>query len=143
MKRGNVPYKNRSPEGWWIASYVERFEYYDENVSNLNRRCLAWENTILIQAADREEAYRKALVAGRVGDRSEAWDADSKRKGCWRFEGLTSLLPIYEALEDGTEVLWTQHAGKSVRTIKQLVKRKRDLEAFDDSARPSRTRTAG
>jgi len=26
-----IPYSNRSPYGWWIAAYVLRFEYYDED----------------------------------------------------------------------------------------------------------------
>src|SRR4051812_14682412 len=118
MKKRPIPHKNRSPHGWWLASYVERLEYYDEDASKPDRRCLAWENTILIKAADREQAYRKAVAMGRLVDGSEAWDASTGRKGCWRYEGLTSLLPIYDALEDGSEILWIEHAGKSVRKVK-------------------------
>jgi hypothetical protein len=143
LKTLAIPHRNRSPHGWWVASYLQRFEYYDEDRSNPNRRCLAWENTILIQAPNREQAYRKAVAAGRVGDRSEAWDADTKRKGCWRYEGVTSLLPIYEPLEDGSEIMWTEHTGRSVRTVQQLVKKKRALAAFDDRSEPRRPRKAG
>ena len=32
-----VPHRNRNHTGWWIASFIERFEYYDENKANLNR----------------------------------------------------------------------------------------------------------
>jgi hypothetical protein len=26
-----IPYRNQSRYGWWIAAYLERFEYYDED----------------------------------------------------------------------------------------------------------------
>jgi hypothetical protein len=140
QKKQEIPYRNRSPYGWWIVSYLQRFEYYDEDRRNPNRRCLAWENTILIKAGDREEAWRKAMAEGRAGQGSEAWDEDTGRKGCWRFEGLTSLLPVYDKLEDGAEVLWTQHAGRSVRKIRAMVKGKRQLEVFEDRP-PDRARS--
>ena len=128
-----IPHRNRSPDGWWIASYLERFEYYDEDTRNLNRRCKAWENTILVKARDRNEAWRKAMAQGRLSEGNQASDSETGRKGVWRFEGLTSLLPIYEELEDGAEILWVEHAGRSVRSVRALVKRKRDLAVFDDS----------
>jgi uncharacterized protein DUF4288 len=127
-----VPHQNRSPHGWWIASYLERFEYYDDKRDNPNRRCLAWENTILVKARNRDQAWRKAIAKGREGEGSEAWDAATGRKGAWHFEGLTSLLPVYEELEDGAEILWREHAGRTVRTIRSLVKKRAELEAFDD-----------
>jgi hypothetical protein len=36
-----VPHRNRNHTGWWIASFIERFEYSDENKANLNRRDVA------------------------------------------------------------------------------------------------------
>ena len=126
-----VPHKNRNHTGWWIASFIQRFEYHDENKANLNRRCLAWENTILIRATSREVAYRKAIAQGRVASGSEGWNS-SGRKGTWRFEGLTGLLPVYEELEDGAEILWQEHSGVSVRKIRGRIKRKHELAVFDD-----------
>jgi hypothetical protein len=64
----SIPHRNRSPHGWWIASYLERFEYYDEDRTNLRRRCLAWENTILVKARNRHEAWRKAMAQGRLSE---------------------------------------------------------------------------
>ncbi len=134
-KRGKnkVLFRNRSPFGWWIASYIERFEYYDENKNNPARKCLAWENTVLVRARTREQAYRKAVALGRLSNGNEFWDSTNpKRKGAWHFEGLTVLLPIYDELTDGAEILWTEHANRSVKTIKSLVKRKQELSVFDD-----------
>ncbi|CAN5344592.1 hypothetical protein BH10PLA2_BH10PLA2_20280 [soil metagenome] len=132
MKK-KVHYANTSPHGWWVASYIERFEYEYEDKTNLKRRCLAWENTILIKASNRAVAYRKAEKLGKLSEGSEGWHADTGRKGVWRFEGLTSLLPIYEELEDGAEILWVEHAGKSVQTIQSLVRARNQLSVFDDS----------
>src|SRR5262249_32716776 len=67
-RKTTVRYCNRSPFGWWLASYIERFEYDDEDKQNLDRRCLAWENTIVVRAKTRDEAYRKAVAIGRSGD---------------------------------------------------------------------------
>jgi hypothetical protein len=128
-----IPHRNRSPYGWWIAQILERFEYYDEDRANVNRRCLAWENTVLLKARTRDEAYRKALAEGRLSEGSEAWDMNTGRKGAWRFEGLTLLLPVYAKLEDGAEVLWTEYAGKTVRRIKAMVVPKERLGVFDDT----------
>ena len=133
--RTGIPHRNRSPHGWWIASYLERFEYHGENRRNAGRRCLAWENTILVRARDREAAWRKALAWGRLSDGNEASNIRTGRKGVWRFEGLTSLLPLYDRLEDGAELIWTEHSGRTVRSIRALVKTKKQLEAFDDAER--------
>jgi uncharacterized protein DUF4288 len=134
VTRKEVPPRNRTRHGWWIAAYVERFEYYDEDRRNLNRRCLAWENTILIKARNRDEAWRKAIAQGKLSEGNEAWDSETGRKGAWHFEGLTSLLPIYDRLEHGAEIIWVEHAGRTVRRIRALVKKKEELEAFDDLA---------
>ena len=62
MPKKSIPYCNRSPHGWWIGSYVERYEFNDEDRSNLNRRCDAYENTIIFKAKNREDAYRKLIA---------------------------------------------------------------------------------
>ena len=143
-RRTNTAYRNRSPYGWWIASYVERAEWDDEDRSDLNRRCTAWENAILVRARDRTEAWRKAVAVGRLGAGSRFTDSTGRRKGRWRFEGLTSLLPVYERLEDGAEILWQVHARRSVRRIKAMVKSRSRLPIFDDrDAPPPKKRSSG
>jgi|SRR5882724_601054 len=128
-KRKKIPYRNKSPFGWWIASYIERFEHEDDG-DNPNRRCIAWENTIIIKAKDREAAFRKANRIGRSG--LEPYKNTDGKMVRWIYEGLTSLLPIYEELEDGAEILWKEHRNRSVKKIKSLVRAKEKLETFDD-----------
>jgi hypothetical protein len=111
---------------------VIRLEFYDEDRKNPNRRCLAWENTVLVQARTREQAYRKAAGIGRRSEGDEAWIPRSGRKGAWRFEGLTSLLPVYDQIEDGVEVLWKQYENVAVRSVQSRVKQMRELDVFND-----------
>jgi hypothetical protein len=136
QRRSNrIPFGNRNHTGWWIASFIERFEFFDENLANPKRRCLAHENTVLVRASNRDVAYRKAVKIGRASEGSEGWDSKSGRRGAWRFEGLTGLLPMYEALEDGAELLWRELSNVSVRKVKTLVRAKKDLSVFDDRER--------
>ncbi len=130
MKNNKIPHRNKSPYGWWLATCLERFEHFDENKSNLNRRCITWGNTILLKAKDRNEAYKKVIENGKLSEGSES--ELNGRKGTWIFEGLTSLLPIYEEVEDGAEILWEEHKNIAVKTVKSWVRNKNELEAFLD-----------
>lgn len=133
-----IPEKNKSPHGWWIATIVERYEHFDEDKKKLNRRCTAWMNTVLIKAGNRDEAYRKAIAQGKLGTDSIC-GPEGGRQGHWVFEGLASLLPIYEKLEDGAEILWEQATNITVKTVKASVKGKLALECFQDDAPDSTT----
>ena len=120
---------------WWVAILVERFQYEHEDVSNPNRRCRAFTNTIILQAENREQAYTKAIEYGKLGnDGKSDWSDDKGRKGKWVFEGLTSLLPMIdqEIDPDGTEVLFEDDLNISVGRVKSWIRQKEELEAFND-----------
>jgi len=126
MKRS----KNISPVGWYIASYLERFEFPDEDTSNVDRRCHAWENTIIIKADTPEEAYQKVIREATL-TQDTAWTrGDGVKGGRLIFEGLTSLLPVYDALEDGAELFWRNIPSSKVKTVQSRIKSKAELEAF-------------
>ena len=125
-------FADRSPYGWWIAAYIELAVWDDKAKSSPRSRCTAWENTIILKARNREAAYKKAIRLGKAGA-TRFWNHDGKRKGRWSFLGLTKLLPIYEELEDGAEVLWVEHSGRSLAKISARVKKKRELEVFKRS----------
>ena len=137
MKK-SIPAKNKSPHGWWVATIVERYEHFDEDKTKLNRRCTAWMNTVLIKASNRDEAYRKAIAQGKIGTDSIC-GPEGGRQGHWVFEGLASLLPIYEQLEDGAEIIWEQAVNVTVKTVRASVKEKRELECFQDDVPDSTT----
>lgn len=131
----NVPSRNTSPYGWWVATLVERFEYDHEDKNNPRRRCRAWTNTVIFKAEDREEAYSKAIEYGELTKTDKCdWSDDKGRKGKWIFEGLSSLLPIYDELDpEGTEILFEDDLNVTVGRVKGWVRDKKDLEVFDDS----------
>ena len=120
--------KNRSPVGWYIATYVERFEWEGENRSNLKRRCTAWRNAILVRARTPEEAYRRSIRLAKLGD--TPWHDAKGRKGRLFFEGLTNILPIYDELKDGAELIWWKHHNVTVGSVKKMVRSKKHLEVF-------------
>ena len=120
--------KNKSPVGWYVASYIQRFIVLGEKNDDGNRRFLTWENTILVKAKGPEEAYQKAVKEAKLGHRSYT-NTDGQRVK-WVFEGLTSLLPIYEDLENGCEIVWADHGFRALKTTRKRVKKKKDLEVF-------------
>jgi hypothetical protein len=125
-----IPYRNRSPFGWWIASYIEQAIWDDVINPSPNSRCRAWENTIILQAPNREAAYKKAIKLG--SSSPSTFDDGKGRSGHWKFIGLTSLLPIYDELKDGAEITWIDHGNRTVGKIRSLIKDKSSLEAFND-----------
>ena len=130
MKK-EIPFRNRNQTGWWIASIVMRFEYYDEDKDDLKRECLVWDNLILVEAEDREDAFVKSNKLGIAGE-NEAWETDTGRKGKWKFEGLSGLLPMYDEFAHGAELLWNEYDGISVEKAKSMVLPKSELECFED-----------
>lgn len=126
-----IPECNKSRYGWWVATIVERYEHFDEDKTNLNRRCTSWMNTVLIKATNRDEAYRKAIAQGKLGTLSIC-GPEGGRQGHWVFEGLASLLPICDKLEDGAEIIWQQATNITVKTVKACVRKRRNLECYQD-----------
>jgi hypothetical protein len=131
----SIPSKNKSPTGWWVATIIERFEDEGEDRSNPRRRCRAWSNVVILKARDRNQAYNKAMRYGKLGKNGYDWiDTATRRKARLVFEGLASLLPLYDPFdEDGSEILFEDYQDVTVGRVKRWVKQKKDLEVFDDS----------
>lgn len=121
MKR--IPHRNRNHTGWWLFGEVQRWVADTRKRSRLR----VYENLRLVRARSREEAYRKAVRLGRSGLPSRT------HAGEWRFAGISLLLPIYEPLEDGSEILWQDRGEMALRDIYKLAKTKKQLPVFDDT----------
>lgn len=112
---------NISPVGWYVGSYLIRFiEVQDKQNADSESEFLSWENTVLVKAKDLEEAYTKIEQIGR--------EQDSPYKGGeegilvnWVYQGITSLLPIYEELEDGAEIMWTERESIKLKDLRKMV----------------------
>ena len=114
---------------WYVAVLIQRYQFNEtENTEDVSDTCDVEENMYLIKANDSNEAYRKSLVLGRAMDNVECVD-DQGKKGHWKFVGINELLPVYDDLEDGCELLWTTHY-MSIREAESMVKQKKDLGVF-------------
>ncbi len=126
--------KNKSPFGWWVATLIERWESENEETSNLKRRCIAWTNIIILKAKDRDEAYSKAMEYGNLGKDNNYDFVSEKTNKRFKivFEGLSSLLPIYDKIDkDGTEIFFDEEYV-TVGRVKSWIRKKDELEVFND-----------
>lgn len=124
LKRA-VLFRNRNHTGWWVFCEVQRW-VATGNDGKLQKRFPVWENTRLVRARGREQAYKRALKLANEGMPSQT------HGGEWQFVGLSSLLPVYDELDDGAEILWTDHGSIGMEKLKRLVKVKDKLPAFAD-----------
>ncbi len=88
-----------SPTGWWMAGLLERHEQ--------SSRAMYWNNYRLIRATHWREAWQKALALGHR-------DSEIGRQafsGSTEFLGITDLVPVYDAFEDGAELLWKEYGA--------------------------------
>jgi hypothetical protein len=128
---------NLAPHGWYVGSYLLRFvALSDKSNKSLKRRFLCWENTVIVKARDIGEAFDKISAVAK-GHTRPYKGGDKGIRVQWLFEGITDLLPIYEKLSDGAEIMWAEHRSKSLKAIRGRVKPKR---AF---LRPSNHRCSG
>ena len=115
--------KNISPVGWYIGSYLIRFIELDEKDNDdLEKRFHSWENTVIVKANSMEEAFEKIEIIAK----SEEEPYKGGPKGIsvqWVYEGITELLPIYEELEDGAEVMWGEHSPRKLKNLRSIASR--------------------
>ena len=107
-----------------MASYLLRFvEIEAAGNNNPRRKFVTWENTVLVKAKNLDHAYTKAVKIGRAASKPYRGGPEGIPVR-WVFEGVTELLPVYEALRDGAEIMWAQHSPKMLKTIRRLVRSK-------------------
>lgn len=111
---------------WFLADVVERSEAVGAKKSNPNRRCLTWINTLLIRAPSLSAAYDKALRIAKE-EYTSRYRAVSGRTVQWTVLGISSLVPVYESLKDGSEIAWTDKGYLSAKRSRSMVITKRAL----------------
>lgn len=119
--------KNLSPVGWYVASYILRFVELDrEDKDDLDGRFFTYENTIIVKAGSLDEAYDKTVTVAK--GHTEPYKGGSEGVDVqWVFEGLTEILPIYEELEDGAEIMWAKHGPRKLRNIRRQALHKGEI----------------
>ncbi|BFM12681.1 hypothetical protein R50072_28340 [Simiduia litorea] len=119
--------KNISPVGWYIGTYLSRFiEIEDKQNDDPEARFATWENTVIVKALTLEEAFTKIEKIGI--DHAEPYKGgETGVLVQWEYLGIIDLLPIYEELGDGSEVMWASNHPKKLKNLKAIVK---DVSAF-------------
>jgi hypothetical protein len=126
QKISNKMKKIKVNDDWYIAELLEKCEPIGKDKNNPNRRCTVWRNALLINADSIEEAYDKAFAIGKSETRLR-YKAASGDTVQWSFLGIADLLPIYEDIQDGNELFWTNHGQISVKRAKAMAKPKKEL----------------
>ncbi|MBV9636660.1 MAG: DUF4288 domain-containing protein [Methylobacteriaceae bacterium] len=105
--------KNRSPVGWYVGSYMIRFiELAEEGNDDPERIFTVWENTVLVRATSIDEAFEKIERIGRSETEPYKGGPPPGVDVQWLFEGVTEVLPVYEEIEDGVEIMWAEWRRK-------------------------------
>ena len=112
------------PKGarWYLADVVL------EHVIEGERRNLVHVNTCLVEAASREEAYKKAGKLGRMHQRSYL-NTDGMRVRV-KFRGLRELNVIHDDLEDGAELSYQEDIAVPESKLRRWATPKKELGVF-------------
>lgn len=109
---------------WYIAEVVQRAEDVGKDKTNPNRRCTVWINSILIKAASPEKAYEKACNLGKENYGSLRYKAVAGNTLQWKFLGVRDIIPIYEDIEDGAEIMWEDLGEISAKRSERMIRDK-------------------
>jgi len=116
--------KNTSPVGWYVGSYLIRFiELAEKDNDDPEKEFMAWENTIIVKANSLEEAYDKIVEEASLETKPYKGGPDGVDVQ-FVFEGVTELLPIYEELEHGAEIMYREHNATKLKNLRKAIKQK-------------------
>lgn len=117
---------NNSPVGWYVGTYQLRFiELAQSENDNPERKFLIWENTVLVRASCLDEAYDKVVKVGL--EATEPYKGGPEGVDVqWVFEGVIDLLPVYEEIQDGAEIMWAE-CTKKLKNVRVRAKTKKQL----------------
>jgi len=118
--------KNLSPFGWYVGSYLLRFiELNQDGNFDDEKKFLTWENTRLVKANDLNDAFDKLEKLAK--EETEPYKGGPGGVDVqWVYEGITDILPVYDELEHGAELFFSESKRK-LKTIKKLVGKKKDF----------------
>jgi hypothetical protein len=110
---------------WYIVEIIEKYEPINRNEEQDLRRVTTWGNHHLIKADSPEKAFDKAVILGKEKNykfiNSEGIEMESI------FVGIGELLPIYEDIEDGAELMWNDYGYISNRRTMKMPYKKEEL----------------
>ena len=98
---------------WYIVEIIEKCEPVMRNENQDLRRVRTWGNFHIVKAETPKAAYKKAVKIGKVGEYK--FINSEKLEMEWIFVGIGNLIPIYEDIEDGSEIMWEDYGYISNR----------------------------
>ena len=119
--------RNISPVNWYVGTYLCRFiEIGDKLNNNPDSKFPSWENTVIVKASSLDEAYEKIEKIG-IEHQEPYKNALENKPVQWEYLGIIDLLPIYEDLEDGSEIMWASNYPRMLKNLKAKVKSKHEF----------------
>ena len=110
---------------WYIAEIIEKREPVNRNKENDLRRVVTWGNFHLIKAENPKQAYEKAIKIGKEGE--VRFINSDKIEMEYVFVGVADLIPIYEDIEDGSEIMWTDYGVMTNRKTERFARSEKEL----------------
>ena len=122
---------------WYIVEIIEKCEPVERNEKQELRRVTTWGNHHLIKADSPEKAFDKAVTLGKEAEYK--FTNSDKIEMEWIFVGIGELLPIYEDIEDGAELMWNDYGFISNRrTMRMPYKKKELMELIKPKQQPNK-----
>ena len=115
----------------WIPKDMEWFlaELIQQHTFSNGDGPMIWVNTILIKATSIEQAYEKSLA---YGDRyNHTFTNTDQEEVKVSFRGLRDLYLIYDKLEDGAELIYSEYDEITEEEIAAMITPKEKLAAFE------------
>ena len=110
---------------WFLVEIIEKYEPIDTDKTQELRRVTTWGNYHLINAETPSKAYDKAVKIGKMSNYKFTNSDKMKMKS--EFLGIGDLLPIYEDLEDGAEIMWHDYGSISAKRSDRIAKTKKEI----------------
>tara|TARA_B100000787_G_C16033184_1_gene223675 strand:+ start:202 stop:606 length:405 start_codon:yes stop_codon:yes gene_type:complete len=110
---------------WFIVEIIEKYEPVERNEKQDLRRVTTWGNHHLIKAKSPEKAFDKAVKLGK--EKNYKFVNSDKMEMESIFVGIGELLPIYEDIEDGAELMWNDYGFISNRRTMRMPYKKKEL----------------
>ena len=96
------------------------------DIEDEEARFLVWENTVLVKADSLDAAYDR--VADVAQENTNTYKAgEDAIDAQWMFEGILDVVPIYEDLQDGCEIMWAERSPRALKNIRSSAIAKEDL----------------
>jgi len=114
---------------WWFWVWLVQITAKKLRTGKLSSAGEVWENLVLINAANADEAYLKAIAIGKSaeGDCNGTLRLDGAPAHA-KFLGIADLGLVHDGIEDGTEILFRQKR-QSLSKAKLKLKSRRTLVA--------------